>query len=97
MKKIFLFSVMLFVFITTPALAVVNVNTANQAELESLQGIGPAKARAIIEYREKHGAFASTGDLVEVTGIGNGTIKQLGDSVTVEVSEMSDAAAMTTQ
>ena len=41
------------------AFAAVNVNTATQAELESLNGIGPAKAKAIIDYRTKNGPFKS--------------------------------------
>lgn len=40
-------------FLTGIAFAAVNINTASQAELEALQGIGPAKAKAIIEHREK--------------------------------------------
>lgn len=96
MKSLLLFAVMLFIF-TAPALAVVNINTASQAELESLQGIGPAKAKAIIEYREKHGAFTSTEGLVEVNGIGAGTIELLSGDVTVKNIETSATAAMTAQ
>ncbi|MCB1934743.1 MAG: helix-hairpin-helix domain-containing protein [Nitrosomonas sp.] len=65
------------------AIAAVNINTATHAELETLQGIGPAKATAIIEYREKIGAFTSIEELIAVDGIGPGTMKQLGDSITV--------------
>ncbi|MEK7772314.1 MAG: helix-hairpin-helix domain-containing protein, partial [Pseudomonadota bacterium] len=46
--------ILLFAF-TGTVYAAVNINTASQTELESLQGIGPAKAKAIIEYREKNG------------------------------------------
>lgn len=82
MRVIVLFVVLLFMF-TGPAFAVVNINTATQAELEMLQGTGPAKAKAIIEHREKHGLFTSTEGLIEVDGIGAGTMKQLRDSITV--------------
>ena len=41
------------------SLAAVNVNTASSAELEALPGIGPAKAKSIVEYRQKNGAFKS--------------------------------------
>ena len=97
MKKLFLMAILLFEF-TGPVYAVVDINTATQAELESLQGIGPAKAKAIIEYREKHGLFTSTEGLNNVDGIGPGTMKQLGNSITA--SNMPNAettAAMTVQ
>lgn len=68
---------------TGVANAEVNINSATQSELEMLQGIGPAKAKAIIEYREKNGSFESINDLEKVNGIGSETIKQLGDNVTV--------------
>jgi len=55
MKK-FLFGVFAAVC-TAFSLAAVNVNTASSAELEALPGIGPAKAKAIVEYRQKNGAF----------------------------------------
>ncbi len=56
--KLFLLIVTLFVF-TGAAYAAVNINTATQAELETLQGIGPAKAKAIIDHRKKNGSFKS--------------------------------------
>lgn len=62
---------------------VVNLNTATQAELESLPGIGPSKARAIIEYREAHGPFRRAEDLQDVKGIGPKTWEALEDKVTV--------------
>lgn len=87
MNKSFVVLVLLFLFAASGAVfAAVNINTASQAELESLQGIGPAKAKAIIEYREKVGAFTSIDDLTKVNGIGPGIIKQLRDAVTVEAA-----------
>ena len=62
MKKVLLTMILLFA-LTSAAFAAVNINTASQAELESLQGIGPAKAKAIIEYRETVGPFLSVEDL----------------------------------
>lgn len=61
----------------------VNLNTATQAELETLPGIGPSKALAIIEYREQHGQFRSAEELQEVKGIGPKTWEALKDKVTV--------------
>lgn len=82
MKKLLLLIVMLFVF-AGAAHAIVNVNTATQAELETLQGIGPAKAKAIIDYRKKNGAFKLPGDLEKVDGIGPATMKKLRKDITV--------------
>ncbi|MFH4354120.1 MAG: ComEA family DNA-binding protein [Neisseriaceae bacterium] len=48
----------------------VNLNTATIAELQSLIGIGPKKASAIIAYRREHGGFKSTEQLIQVKGIG---------------------------
>ena len=67
----------------TPALAVVDINTAPQAELETLPGIGPAKAAAIIEYRSAHGAFRTVDQLDDVPGIGPSTIANLRPLVAV--------------
>ena len=66
----------------------VNINTASAAELDALPGIGPAKARAIVAHRRKHGPFASPGDLVAVKGIGPGITARLYPLITT-----SDAAA----
>lgn len=92
MKQLFLMMTLLFLF-TGTAFAAVNINTASQAELEALQGIGPTKAKAIIEYREKVGLFASIDDLEKVSGIGSGTVKQLRDVVTVESEKSAEAPA----
>ncbi|MDR2508367.1 MAG: helix-hairpin-helix domain-containing protein [Candidatus Accumulibacter sp.] len=74
-----------------PLLAVaaeaVNINTANEAGLQQVKGIGPSKARAIIEYREKNGPFASTDALVNVPGIGKKSLEQLKPQITVGTVE----------
>jgi len=54
--------------------AAVNINTATQSELEGVKGLGPSKAKAIIEYREKNGPFKSVDDLDKVKGFGNAII-----------------------
>ena len=61
----------------TPAWAGVNVNTAPASELESLPGIGPSKAAAIVAYRTEHGAFTSIDSLQAVPGIGAKTVESL--------------------
>jgi competence protein ComEA len=55
----------------------VNINTAPAEELSAvLSGVGLAKARRIIEYREAHGPFEHVDELAEVTGIGIGTVEK---------------------
>ena len=55
----------------------VNINRANAATLAtSLDGIGLAKARAIVAWRTRHGAFKQAGDLVRVKGIGLHTVQR---------------------
>ena len=56
--------------VASPAPGPVNLNTAVAAELQRLPGIGPAKAKAIVAYRDAHGAFGSVADLARVPGIG---------------------------
>jgi len=55
----------------------VNINTAAQAQLETLPGIGPAKAQAILEWRAANGRFTDPAQLLEVSGIGEKTLMQL--------------------
>ena len=58
------------------AMVSVNVNEASAAEMaEVLQGVGEAKAQAIVDYREENGAFGSVEDLGQVKGIGPSTIE----------------------
>jgi competence protein ComEA len=66
------------------AAAKVNLNTADQATLVSVKGIGKKRAQAIIEYREKNGPFKTVDDLTKVKGIGDKQLAQLKDQVTVE-------------
>jgi len=55
----------------------VNVNSADAATLaRELDGIGPAKAQAIVEYRQQNGPFRNADDLLKVDGIGNRVLEQ---------------------
>ena len=61
-----------------------NLNTATQAELESLPGIGPTKAMDIITYRNLVGAFKTVDDLLNITGIGPSTLDAIRQYLIVE-------------
>lgn len=62
----------------------VNLNKALSEELQTLTGIGPAKAEAIIAYREEAGGFKAVEDLMNVTGIGEKTYEKVKDSISVK-------------
>ena len=61
----------------------VNINTANQSELETLPGIGSSLASRIIEYREQNGKFNSIEELKNVKGIGDAKFEDLKNSATI--------------
>jgi competence protein ComEA len=63
--------------------ALVDLNTADEAALEELPGVGPATATAIITFREENGGFRSVDDLLDVRGIGEAKLEQLRPLVTV--------------
>lgn len=60
----------------------VNINTATAAEIQkALVGIGAKKAEAVVQYREKHGAFSAVEQLLEVQGIGKATLEKNRDRI----------------
>lgn len=61
----------------------VNINTADQAQLDTLPGIGSALAQRIIQYREANGPFKAIEDLKDVSGIGDKNFENLKDRITV--------------
>ena len=61
----------------------VNINTANEAELQTLNGVGEATASAIVRERASNGPFTSPEDLMRVTGIGEKKFEKLKDQVCV--------------
>lgn len=64
----------------------INVNSADAEELESLPGIGPARAKAIVAYREEHGPFQSISELTNVPNIGEGILSQIKNRICLEDS-----------
>lgn len=74
---------------------VVNVNVADAGQLELLPGVGPAKARAILEYRKAKGPFKKVEDLLEVSGIGERALERIRPFVVLEgktTAQRKDAA-----
>ena len=66
-----------------PGAAVVNLNTADVSMLDALPGIGPARARAIVSYRETNGPFRAVQELARVPGFGAAALARLKDRVSV--------------
>lgn len=63
--------------------ALVNINSASQAELEELPGVGPVTAEAILQWRSEHGPFTAVDELLEVSGIGEATLAEMAPHVTL--------------
>jgi competence protein ComEA len=61
----------------------VNINTADQTTLETLPGVGPVTAQAILQWRSEHGGFTSVDELLEVSGIGDATLAKIAPYVTL--------------
>ena len=86
MKK-WILAVLFLMLVAVPtawAAGPVNVNTASAEELSQLGNIGPAKAAAIVAYREEHGPFRSLQELTRVTGIGERTVEMNLDRIALE-------------
>jgi competence protein ComEA len=76
-------SIVLVLFLFISAFAAINLNTADQAALESISGIGPAKAEAIIKYRDEHGSFKSVDELLNIKGIGPKMLDNIKEQVEI--------------
>lgn len=75
----------LFWWVSSAYAGVVNINTADAETLDKvLVGIGPAKAKAIVDYRQANGAFESVEDLAKVKGIGPKTVAKNRELMTVD-------------
>ena len=79
-------SLVLSLALTGAAIAgeTVNINTADAAQLETLDGIGPTLAQRIVAYREEHGPFADIESIMDVNGIGEGIFETIRQQITVE-------------
>lgn len=82
MKKLLL-TLFAFFALSFGALAAVNLNTATKEELDTVKGIGPVKAQAIIDYRREHGSFKSVDDLKNVKGFGEKSVARMRAELTV--------------
>jgi competence protein ComEA len=66
-----------------PAAALLDLNSADEGDLDELPGIGPVLAGRIVEWREQHGRFRSVDELAEVEGIGPALLERLTPTVRV--------------
>jgi len=82
MKK-WIGSLLAGLLLSSSAWAVVDLNTGTQSELESVKGIGPAKAKQIVEYRQKNGAFKNLDALASVKGFGKASVAKLKNELVV--------------
>jgi len=79
------------------AFAAINLNTATKEELVALPGIGPAKAQAILDYRNSHGQFKSIEEVKDVKGIGAKRFEKLKGELTVVGASVKPSAGSAQQ
>lgn len=84
-------------FIPVLAAGLVNINTADSAELQTLTGIGEVKAQAIIDYRTQNGPFQTIEEIKNVSGIGDAIFNNIKDYITVGSESTTQADTSPTQ
>ncbi len=89
-QRVSMIVVAAFIFIAAPSPAgeLLDINRASEAELQQLPGIGPARARAIVEHREQHGPFKTIDSLADVHGIGPAVLRSISDRITTSGEEV---------
>ena len=70
--------------VAAPITGIVNLNTADAAQLAMLPRVGAKAAQRILDYRKEHGGFKKTSDLMQVKGFGEKSFERLAAYVTVE-------------
>lgn len=92
-KTLAITSLLLSLFVSPVVLAeTVNINTADVAALDTLDGIGEKKAEAIVAYRTENGEFKTLEDLKEVSGIGDKLFDKIKDQIALTDAGAADAA-----
>ena len=81
----------------TPITGIVNLNTADAAQLAMLPRVGAKAAQRIIDYRKEHGSFKKASDLMQVKGFGEKSFERLAAYVTVEGKTTLSAKVHTTR
>ena len=86
-SMVFILAILAITVFTVPVWAQdtgkININTASEAELTQLKGVGPKTAASIIQYREEVSPFMTLEDLMKVKGIGEKTFEKIKDRITV--------------
>lgn len=97
MKKTLSITALLFSLLVSPVVLAetVNINTADAAALDSLDGIGAKKAEAIVAYRTEHGEFKTLEDLKEVSGIGDKLFDKIKDQIALTDADATAKTANT--
>ncbi|MSQ20231.1 MAG: helix-hairpin-helix domain-containing protein [Betaproteobacteria bacterium] len=88
MRKTFIAVIVLLLLSVRLANAAVDINTATAEEFDRLKGIGPVKAKAIVDYRTKNGPFKSIGDIKKVPGISDATFQTIKPDITIAPSHV---------
>ena len=83
--------------VAAPVTGIVNLNTADAAQLAMLPRVGAKAAQRILDYRKEHGGFKKTSDLMQVKGFGEKSFERLAAYVTVEGKTTLSAKVHTTR